>query len=129
MVNRLLGFGIVFVALLFFGCISPDNNNTANNSGNDTINHTSNYDGLTIKQSTVGRFGNLSIGVVSVQSDSATISVWDGSEEQTFSLNLGENVVFKGYSITNIETYVSPIVAVMPGSSEDFVTLNISQVS
>ena len=121
MVDKLIFVFAVFFSLLFFGCVVQDNITDTNPAINS--------EGLTIKQSTVGRFGDLSIGVVSVQNDSARISAWIGSDSQTFDIAVGEEISFQEYLIKNLEVYVSPVVAVMPGSSEDYVTLNITQVS
>jgi len=115
---------VVFLSFLFFGCVAPDV--TAGN--NTTItNHTSVAEGITIKQSTVGRVGNLSIGVMSVDKDSARLSLWTESDSKTFDLAVGDEVDFGDYTIKNLEVYVNPFPSPMPGSGTGDVTLQVTQ--
>ena len=110
-----------FLSLLFLGCVTPvvDNNTIVDN-------HTTVAGGITIKQGTVGKVGNMSIGVMSVSADSATVSLWTESARETFTLAVGETAEFEGYTLQNLGVYVDPAPSSMPGSRSD-VTLQVTQ--
>ncbi|VVB73455.1 Uncharacterised protein [uncultured archaeon] len=116
---------IFFLSLLLLGCVVPDDNNY---SGNQTVNNgTFSSQEITIKQSTVGRFGNLSIGVMSVDKDSARLSLWTDSDSKTVNLAVGDVVEFGDYTIKNLDVYVNPFPSPMPGSGTGDVTLQVTQ--
>lgn len=103
---------VVFLSMLFLGCVIPTEPTVPG--------------GLTIKQGTVGGAGNLSIGVVSVHADSATLALWDGTVEETFELKVGEEAEFQGCTIKVLGVYVDPFPTLVPGSSGSRVTLQVN---
>lgn len=82
-------------------------------------------EGVAVKQGTVYGVDGLRVGVASVSSDSAVLSVLSESGESEFRLGVGEEAVADGCKIRNLGTYVDPLPSLVPGSSNSNVRLKV----
>lgn len=114
--TRLLYASIIFIFILS-ACTGPDN--TADDKP------TSPGEFL-VTQGTQLIKGDLRIGVIRVTPDSAMLAILIGSApEEKVELKVGEEIVRDNYRIRNLETRVESLARFQPGSSNNYVKLEI----